>query len=115
MAYRRYNKFHAKKATVGDKRFDSQKESIRYMGLCAKEARGEIRDLQTQVKFVLIPSQRGEDGRVIERECAYFADFTYYDTDGNYIVEDVKGMKTPEYIIKRKLMLKVYGIRIKEI
>ena len=114
MAYRRYNKFHAKKTTVGDKRFDSQKESIRYMGLCAKEARGEIRDLRTQVKFVLIPAQRGEDGRVIERECAYYADFVYYD-NGQMVVEDVKGMKTPEYIIKRKLMLQIYGIRIKEI
>lgn len=110
----RKSKYHAKKTTVKGMTFDSKKESLRYLGLLSKESRGEIRDLQTQVKFVLIPSQRGEDGKVIERECSYIADFTYYDKDGNFIVEDVKGMKTPEYVIKRKLMLKVHGIKVRE-
>lgn len=108
------HKYHAKKTTVKGKTFDSKKESLRYLGLLAMESRGEIKDLQTQVKFILIPSQRGEDGKVIERECAYIADFTYYDKDGNYIVEDVKGVRTPEYVIKRKLMLKIHGIRVRE-
>lgn len=114
MKYNRYSKYHAKKTVVKGKTFDSQKEGYRYLGLMSMQARGEIRDLKTQVKFVLIPSQRGEDGKVIERECAYIADFTYYDRDGNFIVEDVKGVRTPEYVIKRKLMLEKYGIRVKE-
>ena len=74
-----------------------------------------IKDLSRQVKFVLIPSQRDENGKVIERECSYKADFMYYDEAGETIVEDVKGFRTKEYIIKRKLMLYQYGIRIREV
>ena len=90
------------------------------------EKAGSIKDLATQVKFVLIPAQREPDtqgarggkvkGKLIERECAYLADFCYTDTaTGQMIVEDTKGMKTKEYIIKRKLMLYLLGIRIKEV
>lgn len=57
---------------------------------------------------MLIPPQRGE------RECRYIADFVYY-LDGELRVEDVKGMKTKDYIMKRKLMLHVHGIRIEEV
>jgi hypothetical protein len=66
---------------------------------------------------VLIPSQYAVvDGKrkCIERECSYVADFVYY-VNGQQIVEDTKGYRTPEYKIKRKLMLSVYGIRIKEV
>lgn len=65
---------------------------------------------------MLIPSQYAEvDGkrRCIERECTYVADFVYLQ-DGEIIVEDTKGFRTPEYKIKRKLMLFLKGIRIKE-
>ena len=79
------------------------------------EKAGVIKNLSRQVKFVLIPSQRDENGKVIERECSYKADFMYYDEAGETIVEDVKGFRTKEYIIKRKLMLYQYGIRIKEV
>lgn len=79
------------------------------------ERAGEIRDLERQVKYVLIPSQR-IDGKVVERECSYIADFKYHNAgDGKMVVEDTKGVKTKDYIIKRKLMLSVYGIRIQEI
>lgn len=87
---------------------------------------GAISNLQRQVKYILIPVQREPDiigkrggrkpGKLIEKECAYYADFTYFDRDKQEtIVEDTKGMRTTEYIIKRKLMLHVYGIRIREI
>ena len=87
---------------------------------------GLIKDLQKQVKFILIPTQREEDiigkrggvkkGKVIEKECSYIADFVYFDNElQQQIVEDTKGFRTTEYIIKRKLMLYIHGIRIKEI
>ena len=90
---------------------------------------GKIKDLRTQVKFVLIPTQyetyprfsktgkRLKDGqRCIEKECAYYADFVYVDNDtGKTVVEDAKGFRTEKYLIKRKLMLYVHNIRIKEI
>ena len=53
--------------------------------------------------------------RCVERECAYYADYFYCDGNGNQVVEDVKGVRTKEYIVKRKLMLAVHGIRIHEI
>lgn len=77
------------------------------------ERAGAIQNLQRQVKYQLIPSQRIA-GKVVERACSYVADFVY-DRDGETVVEDTKGVKTPEYIIKRKLMLWVHGIRIREI
>lgn len=91
------------------------------------ERAGSITDLQTQVKFVLIPAQyetferygkkgqRLKDGtRCIEKECAYYADFVYMQ-NGKKVVEDTKGVRTKDYIIKRKLMLWVHGIKINEV
>lgn len=105
--------------------FDSKKEYYRYCELKMLLQKGEIHDLKTQVKYVLIPTQRETDiigkrggvvkGKVIEREVAYYADFVYIDKNGQTIVEDTKGMRTTDYIIKRKLMLFIHGIRIKEL
>ena len=108
------NKYHAKKTVVDGITFDSKKEANRYCELKLLERCGKISHLKLQEKFVLIPAQRGLDGKVVERECSYKADFVYFDDDGKYIVEDTKGKRTPEYIIKRKLMLKVHGIQILE-
>lgn len=94
---------------------DSRREARRYQELLILQRAGEITDLRRQVKFVLIPAQRGEDGRVIERECSYYADFVYRDRDGAEIVEDAKGYRTETYRIKRKLMLHVHGVRIVEV
>lgn len=93
--------------------FDSVKECQRYCELKLMQRAGLISDLQMQVSFELIPSQRIA-GKVVERACSYVADFVYQQ-DGQKVVEDTKGFKTPEYIIKRKLMLWVHGIRIREI
>lgn len=115
-----YNKFRNQK-TNG---FDSRKEANRYYELRLLEKAGEIKDLRRQVKFILTPTQREPPvvgprgglipGALIERESFYRADFTYYTKDGEYVVEDCKGMRTREYILKRKFMLDKYGIRIKE-
>lgn len=94
--------------------FDSRKEARRYEELRMLEKAGKITDLKKQVKFQLVPHQKGADGKVIERAVNYIADFTYVQ-DGKYVVEDTKGYKLPEYIIKRKLMLYIHGIRIKEV
>ena len=107
------SKYHAKKVTVNGITFDSKKEADRYKVLSMLEQVGHIKDLKRQVKFELIPSQK-VDGKVVERPCTYVADFTYY-KGYDYIVEDVKGFKTPEYVIKRKLLLYTHGIRITEI
>lgn len=108
--------------------FDSLKEYRRFCELDLLQKAGKITDLQNQVKFVLIPAQyeqakigkRGgtKRGKLIERECSYIADFVYKIpvADGfETVVEDTKGFRTKDYIIKRKLMLYVHGIRIQEI
>lgn len=110
------SKYKSKKCIIDGITFDSKKEGKRYAELRKLEERGEIADLQMQVKFELIPSQRIA-GRVVERAVTYIADFTYY-YDGHYVVEDVKSSKRmirPEYIIKRKLMLYLKGIRVREV
>ena len=108
------NKYGAKKTVLDGQIFDSRREAARYAELRLLERAGEIHDLQRQVPFVLIPTQRDSKGKVIERECRYVADFVYTD-NGMKVVEDTKGMRTKEYIIKRKLMLEKHGIRIKEV
>ena len=110
-----WTKYNNKKITVDGQKFDSKKEASRYRELRLLEKEGVIKDLRMQVKFTLIPSQRDEaTGKVVERECSYKADFVY-EEDGKTVVEDVKGFRTKEYIIKRKLMLYQYGIRIREV
>ena len=108
------NKYGNKKVTVNGVTYDSEKEYTRWRELLLLQRAGAIIDLQRQVKFVLIPSQKGENGKVIEKECSYYADFVYR-KDGQIVVEDTKGFRTADYTIKRKLMLYVHGIKIREI
>lgn len=110
-------KYGNRKVKTEDGTFDSVKEFRRWQELKLMQRAGEIYELQRQVPFVLIPSQR-ENGKVVEREVRYIADFTYRDRGTNrLVVEDTKSeaTKTPEYIIKRKLMLYRLGIRIQEV
>lgn len=126
-------KYKNKKVVIDGITFDSKKEAKRYKELKMLERAGIIHDLQRQVKYVLVPAQyertdevytKGKDkgkpkkGRLIERECAYYADFVYMQ-DGNTIVEDVKGYRDGQaynlFVIKRKLMLYVHGVEVKEI
>lgn len=98
--------------------FDSQKEGDRYQELKTLQQYGVIRDLNRQVSFELIPTQKDENNRVIERACTYKADFVYTDAKtGKRVVEDVKSKatKTAVYKIKKKLLLYVHGIRITEV
>jgi hypothetical protein len=107
------NKYHARKVTLCGETFDSQRECNRYCELAMLQKAGEISGLRRQVKYELIPAQK-VGGKTVERATTYIADFVYNE-DGKTVVEDVKGVRTPEYKIKRKLMLWLKGIRIKEV
>ena len=108
-------KYRNQKISMGDHIFDSKKEMNRFLELSLLQKAGKIKDLRCQVKFVLIPAQRDPmTGKLLERECAYVADFVYQE-GGRNVVEDTKGFRTKEYIIKRKLMLQRYGVRIREV
>jgi hypothetical protein len=93
--------------------FDSVKEAQRWCELKLMQRAGVISDLRLQVSFELLPAQR-IDRKVVERAVNYIADFVYKQ-DGQTVVEDAKGYRTPEYIMKRKMMLFFHGIRIREV
>lgn len=93
--------------------YDSKKESKRAQELKLLERAGKISELKEQVKFDLIPDQY-IDGKCVERACTYTADFVYIE-DGKLVVEDCKGMRTQQYVVRRKIMLWVHKIRVIEI
>lgn len=122
-------KYHNKKVEIDGITFDSKKEARRYSELKLLEKAGKITGLQMQVRFNLIPILREEPkekyvrgpkkgqfkpGKVLEHAVYYIADFVY-EENGEKVVEDTKGVKTKEYILKRKLMLWVHGIRVREV
>lgn len=120
------NKYRNRKTYSDGMVFDSRREACRYHELYLLQKAGRIKNLQRQVQYTLVPDQREPDrigkrggvykGRIIERKITYIADFSYFDCDsGQIIVEDAKGYRTPEYRLKKKLMLWVHGIRVKEV
>ena len=108
-----HSKYHSKKITINGITYDSRKEANRHQEVLLLQRAGRISNLETQVKYELLPSQR-IDGKVVERSVTYIADFVY-EQDGKTVVEDTKGFKTKDYILKRKLMLYFRGIRIREV
>ena len=112
-------KYRNKKIVLDGITFDSKKEANRYAELKLMERAGEIKNLDVHVPFVLIPTQRDEQGRVVELDVKYYADFIYNDKAGKLICEDVKGYKKGSayaiFAIKRKLMLRVHHIRVREV
>ena len=102
-------KYNNTKIRVDGRLFDSKAEAARWQELQLLERAGEITELERQVEYELIPKQKGE------RAVKYIADFRYKDHEGETVVEDTKGVKTPVYILKRKLMLLVHGIRVREV
>ena len=103
------SKYNARKTVIDGITFDSMREGCRYKQLMLMQKAGVISGLQLQVKYCLIPKQKGE------RAVDYVADFVYTDSKGLEVVEDSKGMRTRDYVIKRKLMLERHGIRIQEV
>ena len=132
MAYRGWRrngtKYNATKCLVDGLEFASKREANRYLELRLLERAGEISDLRLQVDFELIPNQYatekryGKNGKplkdkevLLERKVVYRADFVYKDNDGKTVVEDTKGFRTTEYVLKRKMFLYKYGFPITEI
>jgi hypothetical protein len=125
------NKYHAEKVKVDGEVHASKKEYQRFCELNLLERIGKINNLRRQVKFELVPSQweevetddyylrgpkKGQPKKkrvCVEQAVSYIADFVY-EENGNEIVEDTKGMRLADYIIKRKLMLYVHGIKVVE-
>lgn len=107
-------KYHSRSIVVDGIKFPSHREARRYRELKLLERAGEIRDLELQKKYVLIPAQKKPSGGT-ERACTYTADFVYRDSTGREVVEDAKGMHTQQYVIRRKLMLWVHGIEVREV
>lgn len=115
-------KYSNQKIEVDGFIFDSKREARVYGELKLLKMSGEIKDFSRQVTFELVPAQyqivKGgkKDKKVcVEKSVTYKADFVVEHTDGERTVIDVKGFKTPLYVIKRKLMRHVHGVAIKEI
>ncbi|MFQ9519180.1 MAG: DUF1064 domain-containing protein [Acutalibacteraceae bacterium] len=102
------NKYHAQKTILDGIKFDSKRESERYAELKLLQRSGQIRNIRRQVPFELVPKQDGE------RSVKYIADFVY-EENGRMVVEDAKGFRPKDYIIKRKLMLWIHGIKVREV
>ena len=101
-------KYGNKKVTVQGIKFDSKWESERYLYIKSLELAGRVRNLELQVRFAL-----EVNGQKI---CTYIADFRYEKENANgdweTIVEDAKGVETPEFKLKKKLMKACLGIEI---
>lgn len=119
------SKYGSKRVVIDGQKFDSQKEADRWQELKWMERAGMISGLERQVHFQLTPAVYGPDiigprggrkkGKVILEKSEYIADFCYTDNETEkYIVEDVKGYKTAEYILKKKMLYHLRGIMIHE-
>ena len=106
------NKYNAKKTTIDGITFDSKKESERYceLKLRARDKNNPITGLELQPEF---PCNITQPNGMTIKVCTYRADFRYIE-NGKTIIEDVKGVKTPVYKLKKKLVEALYGIKITE-
>lgn len=120
------SKYGNRKAKARGKIFDSVTERRRYYTLQALEKAGEISDLRLQVPYEIIPAiyetkevhlktKVKSVRKCVQKATHYIADFVYKDKDGNEVVEDVKGFRTKEYLLKKKMMRAFLGITIQEI
>lgn len=113
------NKLNARRVFLDGQWFASKREVSRYSELKMMLRAGMISDLRTQVKYQLLPAQY-MDGKCVERALDYIADFVY-EQDGQTVVEDAKGFRDPrsavyaKFVIKRKLMLWIHGIHVREV
>ena len=111
-----FSKYHAKPVTIDGIRFASKKEGSRYCELKVLARAGKISDLQLQVPFVLSKAHRRTGEKRMTSGKKYVADFVYFDCiNKRQVVEDVKGFRTKEYLVKREWMFEKYGIEIHEV
>jgi hypothetical protein len=95
-------KYNNQKMIIDGLKFDSKREARHYIELRRLQTLGEISGLKHHEVFIL-------------SICKYEADFTYYNKDGGFVVCDVKGVKTPVYLLKKKLMKAEKNIDILEV
>ena len=100
-------KYRNKKTAIGGRVFDSKAEAARFVELTRQQEAGLIFGLQCQVPFTL-----EVNGQLV---CKYIADFVYINEHGSRVVEDAKGVRTRDYVIKAKLMKAIHGITVKEV
>lgn len=122
------NKYGNKKVEYDGLKFDSKKEKDRYIFLKAQEKIGNIQDLQLQVKYELIPAIKEEyvehlktkdrvKTRTVQLAITYTCDFQYY-KNGELVIEDVKSspkMLAKEYVLKKKILFALKGLKITEV
>lgn len=106
------SKYHSRKTEIDGIMFDSKREANRYCELKLMERAGEITDLRRQVRYEI--NQPYEIAGKKVRGIYYVADFVYCEK-GEPVIEDVKGMRTDVYKIKKKLFESKYKIQIKEV
>lgn len=109
----RATKYRSVKTEINGVVFASKAEASRFLELRALESSGAISGLALQPSFEILPAIT-LDGKK-QRAIKYTADFEYLDALGNRVIEDVKGMPTREYRLKRRLMKQVHGIEVKEV
>lgn len=107
------SKYHARRTVLDGMSFDSGAEAARWSQLHLMERAGMVRDIRRQVSFELVPGEAGPDGKRM-RPMRYVADFVWTDSDGREHVEDVKGVRTEAYKIKKRLMWHILGIAVEE-
>lgn len=105
-------KYKSVRTTVDGITFDSKSEARRYSQLRLLEREGQIIDLELQPSFILAPSVRFSDSKRTKPALKYVADFEYIE-NGIKIIEDVKGMQTPVFKIKRHLMKVIHNIDLR--
>ena len=104
MNWAQKNKYRNKQTEVNGVKFSSKKEAQRFEELFAMERAGVITNLHLQQTFTLREAYTLPNGERV-RGTTYKADFTYYDQDGAFVIEDVKGVRTEVYKLKRKMMI----------
>lgn len=120
------SKYHNKKVSYDGIVFDSKKEMYRYIRLKSMQEEGLISELRLQVPYEIIPAIYEDEivnlktkakvvKKCVQKAVKYVADFVYKDRYGYEIVEDSKGLRTKEYILKKKMMRAFLGITIKEV
>lgn len=100
------SKYRSQKTYIDGEKFDSKLEAERWAQLKQLESAGEIHGLLRQVKFPIVINDK--------RICTYIADYVYVDADNILVIEDAKGIKTPAYNLKKKMLEAVEGFEIKE-
>ena len=105
-AFNAPSKYKNKRTIVDGITFDSKREAARYCQLRLMQKSGLISELQLQQRFPIIVN--------MVKICVYVSDFTYLTKAGQSVTEDVKGVKTAAYRLKKKLMKAVHNVDIKE-